>query len=663
MFADVHHQQAHQFPHPSFAPHNLEPYDYDSVSKPPLSRNSYVARNDASQSTGVRQRPQQYAQPLQKAISIPARTLLQNPFMGGSDSSEHMLRRKTPSGTLAAGYDGTPVQWDTRPHTAKHFLIPMADIRSDNVCQPVVAMGSDRYSIPNCPPVTARDHEEQQPQHQPQQLQQQQQQLLLLQQQEFQQWDTYNASYQDDNCGVVAADDNGMAYRWRPNNHRSPGVDSVLNQGPAPQYLYNFADGQQNPSVLQPMWPPCLGPTSSNEAGPYGPYWPDGAFVPCRPATFRDPRYPSIFGENQPSGHDPEPPMDYQHTNWAVARNASTTRPHEGLESDQLCVKVEPQRSSSNHKLQTIDSTRQLQIALPSQQRASSFEQEAHPDRYQTYPIPLAYRGKQKPTNDNDLQRESAQGSSSWSSTAPSADHASSLMYEFDARSSNAQFKEKVLNWARFVYLNLLNSLGHSRKNARGPQDRTDRQHLRSGIYPKPPRQHFSHPSASRGYGIQGTIGSYSHTGAPQSNNEERANHNGDYLEMARDTRIDRITKYAAWNIPQNPLAIDSNQPQRSWLPLDQQHMTTDPSPQFSHHGQQNVGSSNFTTRPLTQALPPSPLSTDAQAALEMLSRLCQESDWEWIDGMLLGGCLAYGLEDYGQAMKWYSRVLSSDPR
>src|SRR5438045_7150251 len=29
------------------------------------------------------------------------------------DGSEHMLRRKTPNGTLAAGYDGTPIQWST----------------------------------------------------------------------------------------------------------------------------------------------------------------------------------------------------------------------------------------------------------------------------------------------------------------------------------------------------------------------------------------------------------------------------------------------------------------------------------------------------------------------------------------------------------------------
>lgn len=644
MFADVHHQQAHRFPHPSFASHKLDPYDFGSVSKPPLPRNSFTARNDGSQSTGFRQRHQQYAHSLPKAMSIPTRTTLQNSSMAESDSSEHLLRRKTPSGTLAAGYDGTPVQWDTRPHFAKHILMSMADVRSDNVRQRVPAMGPDRYPISNCPSMTARDHEQQQ-------------------QQQLKQWETYIASYQDNNCSVMAEDDDSMAYRWRSNNQRSPGVDSVLNQGPAPQYLYNFAEGQQNPPVLQPMWPPCLGPTSSNEAGPYGPYWPDGAFVPYRPAALRDPRYPLMFDENQQSGHDPDQLKDYQHMNWSAARNASAIRQHQGLESDQLCISIAPQRSSSDHDTQTIDSTRRLEMGLPCQQKASTFEQEAHLDQYQTYPIPLAYRVKQKAVSDDDLQRESAQSSSSWISVPPSFENESSPMFEFDARSSNARFREKVLIWAHRVYLHLLTSLYHSRRNTRGQQDRTDRQHSRSGIYPKPPRQYFSHLSMSRGYGIQGTTGSHGRTGAPQSSNEEQANHNGDYLETARDPRLDRTINNAAWNVSQAPLTINSRQPQRSWLPLNQLHVTTEASPQILHHGQHSAGANNCTARPSPQGLLSSPLSTDAQAAVEMLSRLCQESDWEWIDGMLLGGCLAYGLEDYGQAMKWYSRVLSFDPR
>jgi hypothetical protein len=53
--------------------------------------------------------------------------------------------------------------------------------------------------------------------------------------------------------------------------------------------------------------------------------------------------------------------------------------------------------------------------------------------------------------------------------------------------------------------------------------------------------------------------------------------------------------------------------------------------------------------------------TANAISALEMLSHLCMESGWEWIDGMLLGGCLAYGLGDYHKAMRWYSRIIARD--
>ncbi|KAI1288191.1 glycosyl transferase family 41-domain-containing protein [Xylaria venustula] len=49
------------------------------------------------------------------------------------------------------------------------------------------------------------------------------------------------------------------------------------------------------------------------------------------------------------------------------------------------------------------------------------------------------------------------------------------------------------------------------------------------------------------------------------------------------------------------------------------------------------------------------------KAAIEMLTNLCEQSDWKWIDGMLLGGCLHYGLERYEQALEWFQRIISLD--
>nr|CAC28786.1 related to UDP-N-ACETYLGLUCOSAMINE--PEPTIDE N-ACETYLGLUCOSAMINYLTRANSFERASE [Neurospora crassa] len=50
-----------------------------------------------------------------------------------------------------------------------------------------------------------------------------------------------------------------------------------------------------------------------------------------------------------------------------------------------------------------------------------------------------------------------------------------------------------------------------------------------------------------------------------------------------------------------------------------------------------------------------------AKTALDVLSNLCEQSGWKWVDGMLLGGCLHYALERYDQALEWFRRVLSID--
>lgn len=53
----------------------------------------------------------------------------------------------------------------------------------------------------------------------------------------------------------------------------------------------------------------------------------------------------------------------------------------------------------------------------------------------------------------------------------------------------------------------------------------------------------------------------------------------------------------------------------------------------------------------------------NARASLNMLSTLCEQSGWKWIEGMLLGGCLHYGLEHYDQALEWFKRIVNLDAR
>ncbi|RYP04452.1 hypothetical protein DL764_004463 [Monosporascus ibericus] len=77
-----------------------------------------------------------------------------------------------------------------------------------------------------------------------------------------------------------------------------------------------------------------------------------------------------------------------------------------------------------------------------------------------------------------------------------------------------------------------------------------------------------------------------------------------------------------------------------------------------SHSGR---SSASKTSSKMARGHPSMTPLTGAKAALEMLTHMCEQSGWRWVDGMLLGGCLHYGLERYEQAHDWFSRIVSLD--
>jgi len=62
------------------------------------------------------------------------------------------------------------------------------------------------------------------------------------------------------------------------------------------------------------------------------------------------------------------------------------------------------------------------------------------------------------------------------------------------------------------------------------------------------------------------------------------------------------------------------------------------------------------------ERVPVTPLTT-ARTFLGMLTQLCEQSDWKWVEGMLLGGCLHYGLEHYEKALEWFQRIVALDAK
>ncbi|KID73048.1 UDP-N-acetylglucosaminyltransferase, partial [Metarhizium brunneum ARSEF 3297] len=62
----------------------------------------------------------------------------------------------------------------------------------------------------------------------------------------------------------------------------------------------------------------------------------------------------------------------------------------------------------------------------------------------------------------------------------------------------------------------------------------------------------------------------------------------------------------------------------------------------------------------ITTAVHPLPVS-NALTSLDILNNLCEQTKWQWIEGMLVGGCLLYCLERYDDALKWFSAIIKLD--
>src|SRR5450432_3870921 len=169
-------------------------------------------------------------------------------------ASEHMLRRKTPSGTLAAGYDGTPVQWSTKPPASKHIVLPVSGSSSRD---------------------TVYIHDESN---------------KLSQQGQIRHDPTWWPQLPTDSMHGINKPPIAETRDWTRLPPLINGSSTIFDRIPmhqAPTYFLYDNNAMRVPTVLQPPYQPCSGPTASNDGGFYGPYWPDGKFVPYRPAAVR----------------------------------------------------------------------------------------------------------------------------------------------------------------------------------------------------------------------------------------------------------------------------------------------------------------------------------------------------------------------------------------
>ncbi|TVY56344.1 UDP-N-acetylglucosamine--peptide N-acetylglucosaminyltransferase 110 kDa subunit [Lachnellula cervina] len=460
-----------------------------------------------------------------------------------NDPSEHMLRRKTPNGTLAAGYDaGTPLQWSSKAPALKHVILPLSGTSANrnDIYSPAVLNGqhSRRRSGPS-----GWSHPQ-------------------------------SNQYGRVNGGNMEQRITGEMEKW---THHPPVPDVSHNvwdhigiHQPATYYPNN---GTQIPTVLQPPYQASPGPTASNDGGLYGPYWPDGKFVPYRPAAFRGQgnhySMRDSYLEGTPQNH-PQTPADLMTT----------------FRQPTLNLELNPSLRIGNPAFQFQENG------------ASVLGQ-----RFETPTQPLRI--------DSTAYLQASEGS-----RTPTAESVN--------KASNHRFKEKTLSWAHSIYVDLLAFLHQSKKESRNSGQSTgSRTYSKTSIYPKPPRQPASYLGASQWAGLHSgpsDSSSSRHVGSMLSPTDQTGA-SGDYNDWQggglRETRRPRISHNDG-----------------------RQYMSPFQTPQY----------------PAINAL------HKAKEALELLTSLCEQSGWCWIDGMLLGGCLAYGLEQYHNSLEWYSKIIAIDP-
>ncbi|KAB8349722.1 hypothetical protein FH972_023737 [Carpinus fangiana] len=204
-------------------------------------------------SSNSRPRPPQFALPLRSTGQQDRPTPMgyAKPFARSETSSDDMLRRKTPAGILSGAYDGAPVGFGLEGVRATKHLV-MQDPARQAYNRPQLTQLSTNV-IPGHFSTGLKNH---------------------------------FATPASGQWLPPPVNPHTPIPPWFPYTPPSDTRTEQFNGSHGTRALQFDQYGHQQ--VMQPPLQTPLGPTVSNELGPYGPYWPNGTFVPYRPASARD---------------------------------------------------------------------------------------------------------------------------------------------------------------------------------------------------------------------------------------------------------------------------------------------------------------------------------------------------------------------------------------
>ena len=572
---------------------------------PGLQHHAISSRNEAAT-----QHPQSsssyYGVPLQRFSNAPRQlayptqhVITQRTVVGGDSGlsfAEHLLRRKTPHGTISAGYDATPIDKASPLPAAKHILV-----------SPLPLPG-------RAPPPPTTFSSEQWQQYNPGQNAPLSQHSSILHS---------NSSTSTRLSNGTNALDFGAEY---PPAWQFPGgIDSVLNQNlpfhPSQRYYFHY--GSTVPTVLPATTHAYAGPTVSAGTGLYGPYWPDGAYVPYRPAPIRDDRY----YPNLPRSDLATSSRDYYQNclpHEVHHPSLSYTQDRNGL-NDLHNLNI-PGFSKLSHNSYSI--SHDMFLGTPHRQQ----------DNEPAFP-PHVYHSTNR-------EVATLNSGSFWQSHADAISRPSDFAQDVQQGVSDAVFKEKIFRWAHMNYVDLLATLQQSSKS--NPYSSKDQglQSTKPKFYPKPPRQPGSKFSAAGD----------DRKDAPRLQTSRHLENQHRQQPVVDDPEVRPTTAIYA---PNRRPSHQGDFRTGSGLPHDHVQSFSDRYTDKYRTVRRVSGPGPVQT--CNTAMSQSSPQTNAAAALELVERLCEESHDDWVEGMLLAGCLAYGLGDFDKAMHWYQTILARD--
>jgi predicted O-linked N-acetylglucosamine transferase (SPINDLY family) len=393
---------------------------------------------------------------------------------------------------------------------------------------------------------------------------------------------------------------NGPTYR--PAWDFPGGLESMLDQTVPlqPTQRYYVQHGSTIPTVLPANLHAQYGPTASASQELFGPYWPDGTYNPYRPAAVRDSR----FFHRAPTERFP---LDHYLDHLPPLRRSGRLPPPAHDSFPPSLPPPIPHDHYPSTDLQPQSFTKNHSNYIGAQHIFPPHLGTSDTSFHASYSVPVG----------------------------PSLPPLCPSPY-----SERIAFRDKTFSWANKIYTDLLQTIRLASRDHRLGTSGTNgnRANTKPAIYPKPPKRsgsHFQPGTVERPAILRNEASDpYFYRTSPSENVPSRP-----------QTAIYRPEKAHV-----NPDITGLGQSKQFLGNDGHQHGFVNTSGTVSH----GVNMYALVLQP--------PSFESATNALQTMELLCQEADVPWVDGMLLAGCLAYGLGNYAKAEQWYHAVLRQDP-